>query len=208
MMQIPGFPLVLLLALVLAGCGTSRVIIATGTTIGLKATPGDGSTRPPQVTFGYKRAEAGIVPTRGEAVKSGEADAFSTLAAFHFETQFFGRTELDSFIGTGAAAVNIQAQSEFQDQIRQAARAASFRSNNRAQLEAVERITETYGRIADARKRDEIRARAQALGLVPTGTTDAAFRDGKLQDVAVGGLRPITDKLTELENFMASVVLK
>jgi hypothetical protein len=72
----------------------------------------------------------------------------------------------------------------------------------------VERITETYARIADARKRDEIRARAQALGLVPTGTTDAAFRDGKLQDVAVGGLRPITDKLAELENFMASVVLK
>ena len=191
----------------LTGCGTSRVIIATGTTIGLKATPGDGSSRPPQVTFGYKRAEASIVPTKGEAV-SGDTDAFSTLAAFHFQTQFFGKTELDSFISTGNAAIDIQQQSAFTDQIAQAARAESFRLNNRAQLAAVQRITETYRRITDAGKRDAVRQRAEQLSLVPAGTSDASFAGGKLQDAAVGGLRPITEKLQELENFAATVVTR
>lgn len=199
--------LALSLLLVLTGCGTGRVIISTGTTIGLKATPGDG-TRPPQVTFGYKRAEASIVPTRGEAV-SGDTDAFSTLVAFHFQTQFFGKTELDSFISTGGAARDIQQEgSAFTRQIAQVARAETFRVNNRAQLAAVERIIETYRRISDQGKRDSVRQRAEQLGLVPAGTSDTAFAGGKLQDVAVGGLRPITDKLQELESFTATVVAR
>ena len=195
------------LSLALAGCtgSTSRVIISTGTTIGLKASPGDGTTRPPQVTFGYKRAEGAIIPTKGDAAEMPH-DAFSTLGAFHFETEFFGRTALDSFIGTGKAALAIQQQPEFQDQIAQAARAQNFRLNNRSQLAAVERITETYRRTPDTGKRDRIRTKAEQLGLVPAGTSDAAFAGGKLQDSAVGGLRPVTDKLHELEQFTASVI--
>jgi hypothetical protein len=190
----------------LTGCGTSRVIIATGTTIGLKATPGDGTSRPPQVTFGYKRAESAIVPTKG-GVANDTTDAFSTLAAIHFETEFFGRTELDSFIGTGAAAIAIQ-QGAFAEQIGEAARADTFSINNRAQRASARRITETYRRINDADKREAIRQRAQQLNLVPAGTTDAAFAGGKLQDAAVGGLRPTTERLNDLETFTASVVTK
>jgi hypothetical protein len=92
----------------LSGCGP-RVIISTGTTIGLKATPGDGSTRPPQVTFGYKRAETALVPTAGSKATKVE-DAFSTLAALYFETRWFGKTELRSFVGTGIAAQEVQGQ--------------------------------------------------------------------------------------------------
>jgi len=97
--------LLCLLLLMAAGCGT-RVSIITGTTIGLKATPGDGSTRPPQVTLGYKRAEAAIVPTKGEKATAA-TDAYSTLAAFHLQTEWFGDTEITSFIGTGTAAKTI-----------------------------------------------------------------------------------------------------
>jgi hypothetical protein len=89
------------------GCGP-RVTISTGTTIGLKASPGDGSTRPPQVTLGYKRAETSLVPTAGKEASSS-TDAFSTLAAVYFKTEWFGKTELRSFIGTGHAARDIQA---------------------------------------------------------------------------------------------------
>lgn len=62
----------------------------------------------------------------------------------------------------------------------------SFRANNRAQLDAVQRITRTYRLIADAGKRDAIRKEAERLGLVPPGTSDDAFARGKLQDSAVG----------------------
>lgn len=95
----------LLLLSLATGCGT-RVGIITGTTIGLKATPGDGSTRPPQVTLAYKRAEAAIVPTAGTKA-TATTDAYSTLAAFHLRTEWFGDTEITSFIGTGGAAKDI-----------------------------------------------------------------------------------------------------
>jgi hypothetical protein len=110
------------------------VFISTGTTIGLKATPGDGQTRLPQVTFGYKRAELALVPTAGTHATDTE-DAFSTLAAFYFSTQWFGETELSSFIGTGYAAQNIQQQAGFQQEILKAVQHFDeFRTNNRAQL--------------------------------------------------------------------------
>jgi hypothetical protein len=90
----------------LAGCGP-RVLIVTGTTLGLKATPGDGETRPPQVTLGYKRAETAIVPTKGE-FGTANSDAYSVLAAFDFRSAWFGKTELASFIASGNAARKIQ----------------------------------------------------------------------------------------------------
>jgi hypothetical protein len=97
--------------LVLVGCGP-RVLIATGTTLGLKATPGDGQSRPPQVTLGYKRAEAALVPTDGSTAKKGE-DAYSVLAVFDFRSQWFGKTELASFIGSGNAARDVQDDEQF-----------------------------------------------------------------------------------------------
>ena len=99
-------PAIGFLALLLSACGP-RVIISTGTTLGLKATPGDGSSRPPQVTLGYKRAELALIPTAGKK-SSGEEDAYSTLAAFRFETTWFDRTDLHSFIGSGMAAREVQ----------------------------------------------------------------------------------------------------
>lgn len=92
-----------LLLLSATGCGTPRVNLITGTTIGLKATPGDGETRPPQVLLGYKRAELALVPTTGSGATEN-TDAQSTLASFHFSTRWFGHTEIDSFIATGNAA--------------------------------------------------------------------------------------------------------
>lgn len=97
-------------ALTLAACGP-RVLISTGTTIGLKATPGDGYTRPPQATLGYKRAETALVPTSGGKATS-TTDAFSTLAAIYFKTKWFGKTELRSFVGTGTAARDVQRVAE------------------------------------------------------------------------------------------------
>lgn len=189
------------LVLLSSGCGT-RVIITTGTTIGLKATPGDGSSRPPQVTFGYKRAEASIVPTRGSVVPADE-DAFSTLAAFHFQTRFFGKTELDSFIGTGRASRDIQ-QGGFVQEIAEAVRVfQDFRFHNRAQLASIDRLSGTYPRLNDA-QRTAVRDRAAELGLVAAGTSDDGFIKA-LAARAVGGLRPTTEKLAALEDFAATV---
>ena len=98
------------------GCGTPRILVATGTTIGLKASPGDGQARPPQVTVAYKRAEVAVIPTpanpedrvatRENGVSKGEA--FSILSFFSLNTIWFGRTNLRSFIATGHAAREVQ----------------------------------------------------------------------------------------------------
>jgi len=203
MKRVVGLGLCALVALV-AGCGP-RVILTTGTTLGLKATPGDGQTRPPQVTLGYKRAELALVPTSGKGATTN-SDAASTLAAFYFSTEWFGKTELSSFIGTGHAARDIQQEPKFQDEINKAAeRFEGFRINNRAQLAAAGRITGTYAQLQDAGKRTKIRDKAVELGLVPRGTTDDAFARGKLQDTAVGGLAPTTTKFKTLEDFAAGV---
>lgn len=93
----------------IAGCA-NKVLIATGTTIGLSASPGDGQTRPPKVTLAYKRAETALIPTGSQrAVRdtqnpSKDSDAFSTLAVFFFSTEWFGTTAIESFISTGHAA--------------------------------------------------------------------------------------------------------
>jgi len=196
---------VCLLAVLMIGCGP-RVIVTTGTTLGLAATPGDGQSRPPQVTLGYKRAELALVPTGGDQATS-TADASSALAAFYFSTRWFGATELSSFIGTGHAARDIQDSSTFQSELARAAeRFDDFRINNRAQLAAAGRIIETYRTIPDDAKRARILAKAVELELVPVGTTDDAFSKGKLQDAAVGGLKPTTDRFGQLEQFASGVL--
>jgi hypothetical protein len=111
--RILALPIVLLLV---TGCAP-RVNLSTGTTIGLKATPGDGSTRPPQVTLGYKRAEVSLVPTEGKGA-TATGDAVSTLASIHFKSQWFGHTDLDSFIATGLAAQRlVQADSVYVQEV-------------------------------------------------------------------------------------------
>jgi hypothetical protein len=95
------FTTLLVMLVSVPGCGP-RVNLSTGTTIGLKVTPGDGNTRPPQVTLGYKRAELSLVPVEGNGA-TADTDAASTLASLHFSTAWFGHTELDSFIASGWA---------------------------------------------------------------------------------------------------------
>jgi hypothetical protein len=108
-----GIALLWLLVLSLFGCGP-RVNIVTGTTVGLKVSPGDGNTRPPQITFAYKRAEVALIPTEGKKATKGssgdasDGDAYSTLAAVYYETAWFGKTQIASFIATGHAARDIQ----------------------------------------------------------------------------------------------------
>ncbi len=135
-------------------------------------------------------------------------DAYSTLAAFHFETVFFGKTELDSFISTGRAALDIQQPgSQFNEQIRAAVAAfQDFRYNNGVQLASAQRITNTYKGLQDARKRQLILDKAIEMKLVPAATTDREFANGKVQDAAVGGLQPTTQKFQELEQFAADLL--
>ena len=93
----------------ISGCA-NKVLIATGTTIGLSASPGDGSTRPPKVTLAYKRAETALIPTGSKRAVSDpqdpskNSDAFSTMAVFYFSTKWFGETRIESFISTGHAS--------------------------------------------------------------------------------------------------------
>lgn len=114
--------LAVLLALstaVTPGCAGKRMRIVTGTTIGLSATPGNPDAgESPQVTLAYKRAELALVPTEGEGSRrdgsdpSRNRDAFSSLAAFHFATEFFGATEVASFLATGQAARSVLAENQ------------------------------------------------------------------------------------------------
>ena len=102
--------LVIAASLLLAGCAP-HVIVATGTTLGIKATPGDGQTRPPQVVLGYKRAEAALIPVEGGGAQMNgsevKTDAASTVASFYLKSQWTAGTEIRSFIGTGFAARRI-----------------------------------------------------------------------------------------------------
>jgi hypothetical protein len=103
--------------LVVGGCGP-RVFVTTGTLIGLEASPGDGNTQPPSVTFGYKRAELALVPTAGgPATKSqvggGSEDAYSTLAVFDLASGWFKKTKIEQFIAAGHAARTVQESPTF-----------------------------------------------------------------------------------------------
>jgi hypothetical protein len=92
-----------------SGCSGRRMLVVTGTSIGLHVTPGDGETSPPQATLGYKRSEVAIVPTGSkdalnDADASKRTDAFSALAAFRFYSRWVERTTVESVIATGHAA--------------------------------------------------------------------------------------------------------
>lgn len=114
----PAVSGLLLVMLTLMGCSESRVLVVTGTVVGLEASPGDGSTQPPSVTFGYKRAEVAFVPTATEPAdkvakhyppgQGTDSDAYSTLAAFKLAANWFGPTKIEQVIATGHAARIIQ----------------------------------------------------------------------------------------------------
>lgn len=103
-----------LVPIALAGCA-SRMVVATGTTIGLHATPGDMQSQPPQVTLAYKRAETAVVPTEGARAVKGERDSLSSFVSFGFFTEWFGETRVDSLISTGIAAQTLADSPEIVD---------------------------------------------------------------------------------------------
>jgi hypothetical protein len=168
----------------LAGCGT-RVITTTGTTLGLKASPGDGQTRPPQVTFGYKRAEASMIPTKGNGATrvpndpdhANNVDAYSTLSTFYFSTEWFGSTHIASFIGTGFAARDIIGDGTFARSFA----SATVRSlpaslqNRRVQLDGQLRS------LSDAQVRQalDVLGVPVAAGLTPQQTLQAVIGDAQ-----------------------------
>ena len=105
-------------AIACLGCGP-RMNIVTSTNVGLHATPGDGSSEPPQVSIAYKRSEVAVIPagngggvdvpdeTSGSTTtddRRQDRDLFSVITAYGFQTQWFGKTALDSVIATGHAA--------------------------------------------------------------------------------------------------------
>jgi len=134
-------------AIALVGCGP-RMNIVTSTNLGLHATPGDGSTQPPQVSIAYKRSEVAVIPAGGgggiDASKSDDPgavdrDLFSAITAYGFQTQWFGKTALDSVIATGHAARTIASPPQPQPQPSPGAPAAVARSTGeRSDGEAVQ----------------------------------------------------------------------
>lgn len=109
------------IAFLLNGCGQPRVIVATGTQIGLEATPGDvNAAQAPSVSFGYKRAELALVPVGDDTshrIKKGKGskdpnreDAYSVLATFNLALNWFGPLMIEQFVATGHASRDIQAK--------------------------------------------------------------------------------------------------
>ena len=92
--------------------------VITGTTLGLHASPGDGGTSPPSVTFAYKRAEMALVPTSGSAAQNNQdpatnQDAYSTMCVFGADLNWFGTAWIGQFIATGHAARNAATNPSF-----------------------------------------------------------------------------------------------
>jgi hypothetical protein len=86
--------------------------VVEATVIGLNATPGNGSSTAPQVTFAYKRAETALIPTSGTGA-TGQTDALSSLSALYCKSRFFGTTEIDDFVSTGFASRELVRSSTF-----------------------------------------------------------------------------------------------
>lgn len=111
------FPLAALPLLGFVGCNIGpRMIVVTGTTIGLHASPGDMQSRPPSVTFAYKRSELAIVPTAGSpATEKGtnSTDAYSAFCAFYADMHWFGTSTVSQAIATGHAAREIVTNAAF-----------------------------------------------------------------------------------------------
>ena len=113
--------------LLLAGCSAGpRMTVVTGTVIGLHASPGDGSTKPPAVTFAYKRSEVALIPTAAKPAVSGDTtstnrtDTYSAFSVFDADIHWFGGSLIQQFIATGHAAriavTNNQFSSQFAGQ--------------------------------------------------------------------------------------------
>lgn len=119
-----------LAVLAFAGCASNpHVIIATGTTLGIKATPGDGQTRPPQLVVGYKRAEVAVIPVDATGAQRDDArvvqkEAASTVASFYMKNTWTSETVIRSFIGTGFAARSVVEKPAFQEEMSRAVQTA------------------------------------------------------------------------------------
>lgn len=111
-------------ALLTAACGGPRVLVVTGTLVGIEATPGipeEGQS--PAVTFGYRRAEAALVPLEKPAsdnsnvvqqgTKNPPKDAASVLATFNLAHNWFGPAKIEQYIATGHAAKDLMKGGEF-----------------------------------------------------------------------------------------------
>lgn len=127
----PSLVAILAVALpALAGCASNpHVIIATGTTLGIKATPGDGQTRPPQIVVGYKRAELAVIPVDASGAQRDDAhvvqkEAASTVASFYMKNEWTSETVIRSFIGTGFAARSVIDTPAFQEELSHAVETA------------------------------------------------------------------------------------
>lgn len=97
------------------GCSKKpKVFVATGTIVGLEASPGSTTTPElPSVTFGYKRAEVALVPVDKESTGGSidppdtQSDAYSVLAVFKAAINWFGPAKIEQFLATGIAAQTI-----------------------------------------------------------------------------------------------------
>ena len=90
-----------------SGCSHPRVFVATGTLVGIEATPGDPQEgQVPGVTFGYRRGEVAIVPVEKDKDKVGKttADAASTLTTFNLAYNWFGPGRIEQYLATGHAS--------------------------------------------------------------------------------------------------------
>ncbi len=105
-------------AIATTACDHPRVFVATGTIVGLEATPGDPNEgQTPAVTFGYRRAEVALVPISKDSDKVGQQntdanprstkDAVSALATFNLAHNWFGPARIEQYIATGFAARDI-----------------------------------------------------------------------------------------------------
>ncbi|MCS6305665.1 MAG: hypothetical protein H8K07_18675 [Nitrospira sp.] len=106
-------------SLLTTACGGPRVFVATGTLVGLEATPGNPNDgQAPAVTFGYRRAEAALVPVKKKddnkvdqpnttTQPKPKRDAASVLATFNLAHNWFGPAKIEQYIATGLAAQSI-----------------------------------------------------------------------------------------------------
>lgn len=87
--------------IVLSGCATDRVLVATKTNIGL-----DVDTKPPTAEITIARRELAIQPTFPNVATPGGETALPVLASFNFHGTFFNPSITGHFAG-GDAAVHL-----------------------------------------------------------------------------------------------------
>lgn len=101
----------LIVTLIASGCSHPRIFVATGTLVGLEATPGEPNEgQVPAVTFGYRRSEVAIVPVEKDQAATNDTDkkdAASTLTTFNLALNWFGPVRIEQYIATGHASRDI-----------------------------------------------------------------------------------------------------